>query len=124
ATSFKRSWAARRASSTGRARNTAGSTEAPGASLPPRVRRRSRAARRALELWGDRLRRFPRGDDGDDFKFHKVFPSGRPLLQEARVVALHQLKAPAELRLDPALHVAQPLRRHPPALPVTPVHRG
>jgi hypothetical protein len=63
-----------------------------------------------------------RRDDGDDFKLHEVFPTRDPFLQESRVVALHQLKAAAKVRLDPTINVIQTLRHHPPALAVSPVN--
>src|SRR5688572_23646947 len=60
--------------------------------------------------------RLARGQDGDDLELHEVVPARDPLAEERRVFALHQLKAPAEALLDPALDVAQPCGRHPPAL--------
>src|SRR5215475_999889 len=57
--------------------------------------------------WGDGLDRVLRGDDGDNFKLYKVLPLHDPLLEQSWVIALHELKAAVEVRLDPTPHVLQ-----------------
>src|SRR4051812_44148634 len=39
-----------------------------------------------------------------------------PLLKQAQIIALHQLKAAIEVRLDPAADIAQPIRQGSPTL--------
>jgi hypothetical protein len=44
-----------------------------------------------------------------DLELDQIAPERDPLLQQARVVALHELEAALEARLDPAVDVAEPL---------------
>jgi len=43
-------------------------------------------------------------------------PAQHPLLQQPQVVALHELEAAREVRLDPAVDVTQPFRQRTPAV--------
>ena len=49
-------------------------------------------------------------------------PVQRPLLQQSRVIALHQLKATTEVRLDPAVDVPQALGQPPPGVAHASIH--
>jgi hypothetical protein len=40
-------------------------------------------------------------------------PLEDPLLKEAEIAALHELKAPRKIGFNPAIHVLQTLRQHP-----------
>ena len=53
-----------------------------------------------------------RGDDGDDLEVGEVGPVDDPVLQQAGVVALHQLEAAVEIGLDPAADIGEPVGRH------------
>src|SRR5215207_8559266 len=66
-----------------------------------------------LKKRADDLSRLGRRHDRDDLGIEEIPPTQHPLLKKARVVAGHQLKAPAEPRFDPASLVGQPLRRRP-----------
>src|SRR5262249_25607184 len=59
---------------------------------------------------------FARNDRHDFERGAATAPSHRPLLEEAQVVALHELKAAAEVGLDPAVDVLQSGGEHPPAI--------
>jgi hypothetical protein len=58
------------------------------------------------------LARLRAADDRDELERHtRTAATAAPFLQQARRVALHQLKAATEVRLDPAVDVLQPLRQ-------------
>src|SRR5574341_946625 len=78
---------------------------------------------RVSEQWSHRFHGFLGWDDGNDLELHQVLPLDHPLLEQARVGALHELKAAVEIRLDPAPHIGQPLGRHAPLLPEPTIHR-
>src|SRR5204863_8957675 len=71
----------------------------------------------------DDLAGLGRWNDGHDLELDEVAPAQDPLLEQARVVALHQLEAAVEARLDPAADVREPVRRAASVLPEPPVHR-
>src|ERR1041384_3777974 len=47
-----------------------------------------------------------------DLAFHQVAPVQEPVLQQARVIAFHELEAAVEIRLDPAADVFEAIRHH------------
>jgi hypothetical protein len=62
-----------------------------------------------------------RRDDGNYLELNQVAPVLSLLRQQSRVVALNDLKATREVRLDPASKILQPFRQHATALAHTPV---
>src|SRR5262245_45381652 len=64
-----------------------------------------------------------RGHDRHDLELDEIAPEGHPLLEQARILALHELKAAVEVGFDPAAHVAEPFRSAATALAKAPVHR-
>src|SRR5262245_25283534 len=65
---------------------------------------------RAIEVGRDDLPGLGAGNDGNELERGSAAPPPEhPLLQEPRIVALHELEAPAEVRLDPAIDVGQAL---------------
>src|SRR5262249_3820889 len=58
--------------------------------------------------------RFRGGHHGSDLELHQVVPARRPLLEEAFVLGLHELKASVQpTRVDPAVDIFEPRRKHP-----------
>src|SRR5881296_956887 len=55
-------------------------------------------------------------------KIHEIGPAVHPLLKERALIALHHLKAPAEIGVNPTRNVPQSLRRQPALVTETPVH--
>jgi hypothetical protein len=51
--------------------------------------------------------------DWHDLEFHQIAPMHDPLLQQPCIVALHELEAPIERWLDPAVEVFQTLGHLP-----------
>ncbi len=62
---------------------------------------------RNSEFMRDDLHRFFRKAHWNKLKVDQVLPVGRPLFQQARIFALHQLEAAIEIRLHPAFHVGE-----------------
>src|ERR1700686_476776 len=75
------------------------------------------------QLRSNRFRGCFRCNNGNDFKINQILPMFGPLLQEFWVIALHQLKASAEVGLNPAINVLQSIRHHPALLPISSIHR-
>src|SRR4051812_35216572 len=50
--------------------------------------------------------------DRYDFEIGEIAPGQDPFLQQARIVALHELEATVEVRLDPAPDIDEPFGRH------------
>src|SRR4051812_3475951 len=50
--------------------------------------------------------------DRDNLEIDQVMPVSDPLLEEAHVIALHQLKTPLVVLFHPAIDVFQPFRQH------------
>src|SRR5215212_154055 len=65
----------------------------------------------ALKKRADDFSRLRRWDDWDDLGFEEVSPAQYPLLEQARVVAGHELKTSAKACFDPASLVGQPVRQ-------------
>jgi hypothetical protein len=65
--------------------------------------------RHVLEQGLDRLPGLRRRHHGHDLELDQIAPERDPLLQP-RIIALHELKATVEVRLDAAADVAQPVR--------------
>src|SRR5262249_47644642 len=65
---------------------------------------------RALEQRRQRRGRIFAGDDRHDLELHQIRPLHDPALQQRDVIALHQLKAAAHVRLHPAADERQPVR--------------
>src|SRR5207253_2458872 len=61
--------------------------------------------------------------DRHDLEFDQIGPVGDPFLQQARVVAFHDLEAAVEVRLDPAADIFEPIRRHAPLVAETAIDR-
>src|SRR5215831_1967350 len=62
-----------------------------------------------LELRGDGFASVGRRDHGDDLELDEVAPESHPLLEQTRVLTLHDLKASVEVHFDPATDVAKPV---------------
>jgi hypothetical protein len=75
------------------------------------VIRRAKALTTAQE-WSHYLARLAALDDGDDLETCTgSLPVQHPLLEQLQVFAFHELEAPAEVGLDPAVDVLQTLRK-------------
>ncbi len=83
----------------------------------------AKAVRKPLEKRRDVGARLGRRHDRDDLELGERIPVEHPLLQQARVIALHQLEAALEARLDPAVDVAQALGHAPAGVAQVPVDR-
>src|SRR5262249_55260859 len=59
-----------------------------------------------------------------DLKIDQVVPLRNPLLEQARLVALHELKAALQVYLKPAIEVFHPLRQHASLLAEAAVNGG
>jgi hypothetical protein len=66
--------------------------------------------------------RFCRRDHGNDFELSHVAPVRHPLIEQARVLTLHYLKAPAQVFGDPTVSVRHPFRHEATAFSEAPVH--
>src|SRR5262247_3487414 len=72
----------------------------------------------------DPLHGLRRGDDRDHLHVGDVAPAGDPLVEQAAIVALHELVAAAHVRRDPARDVGEAVRRLAPFVPEPPVYRN
>src|SRR5215468_2142755 len=66
----------------------------------------------SLQMRLHNLASFLRGHHRHDLELGQIAPVDHPLLQQARITALHQLKAPIEIRFDPAPDVPQAIGHH------------
>src|SRR5580704_3159423 len=69
-----------------------------------------------VQLAGERLRGLGSRHHRHDLELHEVRPAGDPALEQAHVVALHQLEAAAEIGGDPTADEVEPLGHHAAAL--------
>src|SRR5271168_2205128 len=53
-----------------------------------------------------------RWKDRKELKVDEILPVNHPLLEQFRLIAFHQLKAPIKVRFDPAIDVDQTGRQH------------
>src|SRR5258708_38401339 len=71
-----------------------------------------------LEVRSNDLPRFLARDDGNDFKCCAVAsPLQDPFLEEAHVVAAHELEATAKVGLHPTIDIFQAVRQRTPGVP-------
>src|SRR5215470_10103168 len=71
-----------------------------------------------VQIGGDDFTRLFAADDWHDLKRRaRPAPSKDPLLNQAEVVAFHELKTSSKIRFDPAVDVFEPVRQHPATFP-------
>jgi hypothetical protein len=59
-----------------------------------------------IKVWRDDFARFSAADHRDNlYRGARAPPLEDPLLKEAEIVALHELKAPRKVGFNPAIHV-------------------
>ncbi len=69
----------------------------------------------------DRRRRLGRCTDRDDLEIDQIVPIHRPGPKVIFALGFHDLKAPLEVEVDPAIDVCQALRGHPSSIPEPPI---
>lgn len=77
----------------------------------------------ASEKWLNHLLSNRRGHDRDDFCINEAAPAQNPLLQQASVVAFHDLQAACEIRLHPAIPRDRALGKRSPLIAQTTIDR-